>query len=603
MGDVPQTNYQSNQNFDPDVRKMYKHFVTGGTTPDDNENGQNVGIDDLRGQISVNVTGQNSKNLIASLNIDPTSTSASPTPNTTTAVQSVQESRCHTFYRIIGFPVVSSDKSSYYNPGLDIIKEAGRSVNLKDKISIASNIDPKFSALSQARESYATTTSQIFSVPESVEAGILALTSGTYGSASTVNIRKFAFTINSNDPFDFEVTNQSYSSPGDINSTSTIVGDKIVSLSLFQDGNGNFPNQNIGDYKVMHQHRHVIKPFMVDPRIDFSIWASESKTISGLSKRIAVPFVPDASYLKTSDTATAERPLLEKIISDRFSNKKISDTGTATTDVINYVKGFKNIQSITIGTVQIGDIFSGSVFKVSQQQAFAQYLSTIQALMFKLVDSMRIIHAAQGTYYWLPSPSINGPEGGCSIRNVPINLKINPDLITVNDFNIINNQAQIIISNINPNVAQSTAIPDPGSYAFSNYKLTFDSGTSNSQGSWSSKTQETLTNQRKRLLSKAGDALQIVEMIMGEFSGLGLADIVAIIGALYVMPENDLLGFLDADAVVRAEKVLNYPKDSLKNRKSDISTSMLSLTKNVNGFYQIMDQVFQDYLNNNALNL
>jgi hypothetical protein len=92
-------------------------------------------------------------------------------------------------------------------------------------------------------------------------------------------------------------------------------------------------------------------------------------------------------------------------------------------------------------------------------------------------------------------------------------------------------------------------------------------------------------------------------MIMGEFSGLGLADIVAIMGSLYVMPFEDLLGFLDDDAIVRAEEVLEQPADSLKNKRSGITDAMTSLCNTVNGFYQIMDQIFQDYLNNAALNL
>jgi hypothetical protein len=113
------------------------------------------------------------------------------------------------------------------------------------------------------------------------------------------------------------------------------------------------------------------------------------------------------------------------------------------------------------------------------------------------------------------------------------------------------------------------------------------------------------------MLEEAGDALQIIEMIMGEFSGLGLADIVAIMGALYVMPLNDpaskgtgnLLGFLDEDAVIRAEEILVLPDGTLQNVRSGITPAMTSLCNTVNSFYQIMDQIFQDYMNNNALNL
>ena len=609
--DTPQSNSQSNQNFDPDIRKMYKHFVTGGNTPDDNDTTQSVGIDDLRGQISVSVTGQTSSNLIKALNIDPTTGSPAPTTTTSTPVQLAQESRCHTFYRIIGFPVISEDKKTFYNPGFDIIKQVDsngkpikRNVDLAFKLKVASNVGKPFEDISKARESYAAGTAKIFSVPESVEAGVLALTSGTYGSKSNVNIRKFAQPfLQDNDPFNFSPGSQAYSSPGNVLMNSSWVGDKEVTFADYQDSNGVKPNPSIGGYKILRQHSHIIKPFMVDPRIDFSIWASESKTTSGLSRRVAVPFVPDASYLKTSDTATAERPLLEKIITEAYSILKTSDAGDAVSNAIDYVKGNKNIQTISIGGVEVGDIFSGKVFKVSQQQAFAQYLLTIQALMAHLVASMSVIHAAQGIYYWLPTPSDSGPEGGCTIRDVPLNQNISTDLITPYDFDIIKSQVQLILSGVTSTIAQPTATPDPGSYAFAGYKLTFDSGTSDSQGDWGAKTKETLTAKRNRVLSKAGEALQIVEMVMGEFSGLGLADIVAIMGALYTMPPTDVLGFLDDDAIVRAEVVLKAQPGTLKSQRPDITQSMTSLASFVNGFYKIMDQVFQDYLNNNALTL
>jgi len=612
--DTPQDNFISNQNFDPDVKKMFKHFVTGGHTPDDNETTQNIGIDDIRGQISVSITGDTTKNLIKSLNINPASNTIAGTPNTTTPVQLAQESRCHAFYRIIGFPVVNSDQSDFYNPGLDIVKGKGitREVTLERKLRIASNVGAKFEALSQAREQYASQCSQIFSVPTSIEAGVLALTSGTFGNKGNVNKRKFAQPFEkSKEPFDYDPEKQSYSSPGDITSTFSLVGNNEVLLSDYQDPDAssdeNFKPKVATGGGILFGHRHIIKPFIVDPRIDFSIWSSESKTSSGVSRRIAVPFVPDASYLRTSSTATAERPLLEKIITERFAVTKVQDAGTASSNLIEYVMSFKDIQSINIGSTPISDIFSGNVFKLSQQQAFAQYLSTIQALMFKLVDAMRIVHARQGSYYWLPIPDVSGPEGGCSTRDVPIRLGTNLDrnLLTVNDFDIIEKQASTLLSNLHSSILQTNNKPvsDVGGYAFSNYKLTPDPGNSDSYGNLSQKTQNNLESIRSTSLNQAADALQIIEMIMGEFSGLGLADIVAIIGSLYVMPINDLLGFLDDDAIVRAETSLKQQSGSLKGNRSGIVPAMTSLCNTVNGFYQIMDKIFEDYINNNALSL
>lgn len=608
--ETPQSNYQNDQNADPDIKKMFKHFVTGGHTPEDNETTQNIGIDDIRGQISISVTGTGTEDLIKSLNIDPSSNTIAGTPNTSTPVLLAQESRCHAFYRIIGFPVITADKSRFYNPGLDIIigTDIKRTLTLKEKISIASNIGKDFEKLSQARELYPNETSKIFSVPTSIEAGVLCLTSGTYGKNGNVNKRKFAESFKSTAPFDFAVDKQSYSSPGDISSTYSLVGNNEVRLADYQDVNADAskqfkPNK---DFNIMKAHQHIIKPFMVDPRIDFSIWGAESKTSSGVSKRIAVPFVPNASYLKTSSTATAERPLLEKIITDRFATPSAQAAGLDAESVIDYAKSIKSIQNINVGGTTISSIFSGSVFKLSQQEAFAESISTISAMMSKLVGSIGIVQEVQGDYYWLPIPNSAGPEGGCSIRDVPLSKNISSTLITSADFDIIEKQIGVLLSNLSSLTPNSTATPDPGSFAFSTYKLTFDSSTSDANGNLSAKSQDTINTTRNSALEEAGEALQIIEMIMGEFSGLGLCDIIAIMGALYVMPlddhtsEGNLLGFLDNDAIDRAEIVLNQPIGSLRSARSGIVPAMTSLCDTVNAFYQIMDKMFQDLLNDNA---
>lgn len=606
--DTPQNNFQSVQNLDPNIKQMFKDFVTGGTTPNNNEPSQNVGIDDIRAQVSVTITGQTTQNLIKSLNINPATNTIAGTSNVTTPSKLAQESRCHAFYRIIGFPVVNADKSDFYNPGLDIIigNNITRQVTLERKLRIASNVGAKFEAISQAREEYPAQASQIFSVPSSIEAGVLALTSGTCGKDNNTNIRKFAQTFEkSKDPFDFDIAKQSYSFPGDISSMKCKVGDFEVLLSDFQDpsaapeddfkANTNFP--------ILSGHRHIIRPFIVDPRIDFSIWAAESKTAVGTSKRIAVPFVPNGKYLQTSPIAKAERPLLEKIIRDRFSAPQVQDAGISVTRVVDYVKNSKNIQTINIGGNTIGDIFTGSIFKLSQRQAFAQFLANAQSIIAKLVRCIDTVATSQSLYYWLPLPSNLGPEAGCVIRDVPLDGNLDPSLLTEYDQDILQNQVSVILSGINHSIAAISTAPDPGNFSFSNFKFPFDSSTSNSLGNLSSKTQTTITDIRNEYLTQASEALQIIEMIMGEFSGLGLCDIFAILGALYVIPINDLLGFLDDDAVVRAETALGQPAGSLKDARTGIGEAMTSLSNTVNAFYQIMDQMFKDRKNNNDTNL
>jgi len=178
---VSQSTVQNTQNNDIDVVQTYKDYITGGNTANDNSPGANVGIDDIRVSVNVSVLNNKTADLISALNITPGSTPAS-TPNTTTPDIKSQESRCHAFYRIIGFPIVSADKSSYYNPGMDIVKQVdstgnpvSRQITLSTKISIASGVGAQFEAISTARETWAANTAKIFSNLQSVEAGVLAM--------------------------------------------------------------------------------------------------------------------------------------------------------------------------------------------------------------------------------------------------------------------------------------------------------------------------------------------------------------------------------------------------------------------------------------------
>jgi hypothetical protein len=607
--DSPQSVHQVNQIYLINVQKMYKHYITGSSTPGDNEQGEIIGIDDVRGEISVSVTGTTTANLINSLHISPTSTTPAPTPNTSTPVRFAQESRCHAFYRIIGLPVVSADGKSFYNPGLDVIKVSGvgRQITLDKKIQIANSVGADFEKLSQSRETYVGGVAQIFSVPDSIEAGVLALTSGTYGKKGVPNIRKFNIPFSNNPdaankPLDLKngIAEQAYTTPGSIISNVTLWGENEVFLADFQDANGAKPNVSVGGYKIMSQHEHIIRPFMVDPRIDFSVGASRSKTVSGVSKRVAVPFVPDSSYLTAGSTSFADTPLLEKIITQRAKQfKSTTDAGQAAQQQIDFLKKIKTI--VNPGTSSpskpFSAIFSDQIFQISQQDMFNKYVSKMQSLVDALVDQMQFIHGIQGLWYWLPKPDQRGPEGGCTVRNLPITEGFNTDFYTTLDKDVVANQIQFFIANITSSAAQANAIPDLAGTGKTIPVFTFDSNTSDSEGDTTSDTMKTLTQRRTSELTDAGRALQVVEMIMGEFSGLGLCDIVVIVGALWTMPFADLLGFLDVDAFSRAQKLLpngqSIPTQTTAGHNigtgDGVQDSLQTLSIYVTGFYQIMD--------------
>jgi hypothetical protein len=494
----------------------------------------------------------------------------------------------------MGFPVISTSYT-FYNPGLDTVKQSGvdRTITLQYKIDVATNVGTAFESISSARETWAASASQIFSVPASIEAGVLALTSGTVSSAGGPILRPFSkfFTAASSNPFDFTISDQQYP----IASNSSLVGDQALLLNLYVDAFGNSTNPNF------FTHQHIIAPFMVDPRIDFSLWSNESQTSSGLSKRVAVPFVPDSTYLKTGATAAAQRPLLETIIRNRIN--QMNNTGAAgqtTQNAVAQIQAFKNMPVNNIGSTTLSNVFSGTIFQTSQQDSLANYIKIIQSMVQKLCNALHDVHFAQTQYYYLPQPATSGPEGGGTIRNVIFGGGLP---FVQNDFNLYFNQLQALMSSITTSVSTSNATPDTGGFSIDPAKITFDSSTSNSFGDLSAQANKKITNSRNKTLGDANNALQIIEMIVGEFSGFGLCDIIAIMASLNTMSMSDILGFLDIDAYKRAQQP---PPAGLGSAitsagQSSITTSMTNLAASVFQFYQIMDVVFLNYFSNNTL--
>lgn len=594
MVDQPQSTFQDDQDYNIDIPQQFSDFITGSSRQDINT-GHKIAIDDIRSQINTDLTNQPSKKVLAALN--PNGSNNSGTPNTTTPAQLVQESRCHTFFRIIGFPVVDSSKKLFYNPGLDIIKQGtSRKITDQVKFDIATNPIDGFENLSSARQTYVNNTAKVFANKGSIEASVLALTSGSVGTKGAANLRKFVAPLDkfSNDPFDMTIENQTYS----IGAVS-LVGNKEVLLNNFQGANAsstnpNYPNTNITNPNLFSSHVHIIMPFIVDPRIDYNVYPMESPNVTGLSKRISVPFAPNNNFRKATANSYAQPPLLEKIIRERFSvvNQNI-DSGVATQDLVNYIKDFKAIQDVEL----VQQIFSSDIYKLSQQSALANYLNQINSMIRALFNALKDIQTAQGIYYWLPSPSLSGPENGSEVQDV---IKTNPnlstDLITQEDLDIIIKNAQTNIANTIASISQSNAISDIGNSFANFFSITLNKDSSSSFGSLSDQSLQGLGNTRNQILAKANAALQIVEMIVGEFSGFGLSDIMAIMGALYIMPQNDLLGFLDDDSFDRMNQFISTSGLT----RPDLTQSMTSLTTTVKSLYSIMDDTLQDYLNSNS---
>ncbi len=533
---------QKPQNFDINIEKIYTDFIST--------------IDSVRSNI--NITDPANLNLLKKFT--EASFSGSPTTSGLKAEQTPQESRCHAFYRILGLPVVSN--SGIYNPGLDIIIEPGRTITLSQKVAIANSLLQGFLEISLAREQYVNNNLKTFSNNNSIDSCVLAL--------SGSNIREFSSPFKKDaSSVDFNIANQSYiiSKESLIGSNSKVTFDQYIGLE------GTPPTQ------FTTTRYHLIKPFMVDPRIDLT---------TASDKKIAIPFVRDKLQLRVNETKYVSRPIIEKIIRDRFgvANQK-ANIGSLPQTVVDDILNNDTIKDSAL----VQKVVSGNLYNLSEQQQFIKYLSIIYSMIDKLTEAQKTILDAQSQYYWLPIPSKTGPEGGCTVS--PIYQKIPASLLTQKDLSVVAAQLKDVTNQLNSQAATVLNQTDVGGFLLPAYTVTYSNDTTNALGDNNSESLKQLTGNRESTLSEANAALRTIEIIMGEFSGFGLCDIIAIMGALYVMPANSLLGFLDRDAYSRAKEVkeLGLPEQN----PVQITDALVDFSKTVSDFYNIMDKIYKDF--------
>lgn len=558
-----QSNSFDNQIYEINIDQMYQDYIQK--------------IDSKRSY--VNIIGQNTSQLLQAIGGNP----EAPTSNNLVPATTFQESRCHAFFRIVGFPVCNQTMDKIYNPGHDIIY-GQRSILLSDKIDIANNPISGFNALSNTREQYFLNNLTIFNTPNTIDAGVLSLS----GGANPAGKRQFnsPFLINQ-DPFSTSVVDQSYAgvytsivgggADGDSNSGN-------VNLAQYYDASFNTPATKT----LLPIKFHLIRPFLVDPRIDFSC--------SPTTNRIGVPFVPNNSYLQVSSTIYAPPPVLEVVIRDRFNgSNQGTSIGDATTEFSQFIAAATNappdqniLEQINLAQYQ----------QLSTNMQFLQYVNIIQAMVKKLVAAQIMISSAQSQYYWVPVPSTTGPEGGCTVQGIflPPSTAIQTakniqPLFTTYDGSILIATAQSLFSQTqqNPQASAAEGQADPGGFARSFVNSSLTPSYSSSYVNNSMSTQTGLSARRQSILANASDALRIVEIIMGEFSGLGLCDIIAILASLYTMTDVDLLGFLDTDALNRMNA--QFSSDFTN---PGIETAMGSFCTTINQFYQLMDALYKN---------
>ena len=567
------SNFKDNQKYKIDIEKIYSSIIEQ--------------IDNIRSHVSTANNSAKLKAFIKSANSTNSSTK-SILSQVQTDVNNFQESRCHAFYRLIGLPVFEPAGTSY-SPGLN--RDSNKKSDfLKYKKLVAAGIPDDLYGLMDKREVGFNNYLQIFSIPN-INSSVLAL--------SIVSPKPRNFNILSisavQDPFDSKVEDQTYSFDNTSNYSGT--GD----LTVYQDSNGNVATSPVLGY--LSKRSHIIAPLMVDPRVELTINPPYigSAGQGAICKIVGAPFALDKSQLLYIENIYATRPIIETVCRQRLNisqpESKLSDRFQK---ILNYVK---NTDLVTDPDL-LNKVFENPTL-ANEDQVFLKYINIMKAMVDKMVEALQIIADTEMEYHWVPIPDKKGPEFGSTTQGIIIG---DPNIqADSKEQAIINKILDNEVAQINSNSSTITQ-PDLGNFTDINIAPSPDDTTTDAIEDRSQNEFTSMTEERDKKTSAANDALRTIEIILGEFSGLGLCDIIAVYLALWTIDRESLVNMLDSESFARLSQIKELQSEEVKNRQSnnnmppsgfDIVTVMTKFEQRVSEIYTIMDKLMLDRLTNN----
>lgn len=550
-----QQKFIDDQNFDIDLSKIYSAYIKE--------------IDNIRSYVSI----VDSKNKI--------DLQAKDIGEINTAVNQIdiipQESRVNAFYRLIGLPIIN-DNNSFYNPGYDIDNISADKKN--EKLNIAKNINNKTLTTLLNREKYSQDISKIYSVPDIISSIFLL---------SSRNTRKFNATVDKNNlNFVIEPKDSSY----EIEYTSAGVLKTDYRKYVAEDATTTVITKQRGlDLNLLNPANatryHFIRPLMVDPRVEFSI--------RPYTNQMCVPFVKDKSktIIISQDVVTKgpvylKKPLLEKIYIDRYSfSSKLGSIGETFTQAKDYAED----NYIIFSNDFLSKIYNDPTTPVAVINIFNNYLNIIKNMLSRLNSALNDLDKAENLYCYVPVVDSRGIEYGITTRNIVLN---DPNK-TKEEINIVNKSVKNLVNKITPNITQE--VNDEG-FAFSEISSLTDPANSDAFGNVNEEDLASLLAKRNNICSKAGKALQDIEVILGESGGIGLCDIISMYLALYLLEDEYFIDLFDQDCLNRLkssgrpELLTVVANNRLNGKVPDPKLAIQKLEQKITEIYNLMDNIF-----------
>jgi hypothetical protein len=477
----------------------------------------------------------------------------------TTELNSIfpQESRCNAFYRMLGLPVVAPN-GELYSPGFN--PDANRDAAERQRqLTIANALLQEIGPVLNSRELYPKNMAAIFQQQNEFASAT---------AVSSIYVRNFAKQFKSGlNPLDKDL--QTFQIPDRQEFVNTkFAKDNLDSL---------LPSE------------HILKPFVTDPRIEW--------TVAPAANRICVPFLTDKSKTQLSKGQFLKRPYIEQVLRTRISEANtiaVSATQPASgqylRDLIASIQSNKAIVDQTAIETLSNPL---NTLQKSELAVFEKFVRILESFISELVKSINQIGRIGIEINWKPIPNINGPEFGSELNT--------PNGSDDKNNNQIENE--ILYAELMNVISQTTltedSVVDLGEFAFSDSDYTPLSTTQHNYD-WYDKQLKVKTNRRNELGNKANDLLKRIEIITGEFSGLGLLDIIAIQATFWTISPEALLGLIDGPARDRMTKDKKLSTTGI-TPKSGV-TALLEFEKKLSGIYILMDTFYQNIIDANGVN-
>lgn len=487
------------------------------------------------------------------------------------------ESRAHAFFRMLGLPVGVDEE--YYNPGFP--EPPG---NKTKRLNINKKVLEKINKISDIREEQQAKINALFFDDN--------LAGSIYAYLLRFN-REFGATIFNSDgsggPYDF--VDQKYD-------VSTRTEQYNVMLGLAKDDVGKAEMQAAVSHISsvlggLGAGQHILRPFVVNPDI--------AETVMPDSKLICVPFLKtrEDTLISKEPITYLLRPGIEAIIRARLTSsnavgqdyiaqvkKYLDQSSEVTEDINDAIQIINNTSEDKNITAAIEEEISG--YGNLQLKNVAKLFKLMTYLIKKLVDYQQDIDLAFQKIGWLPIPNQYGPElgtNGASSRSIPGSVGSEIDaLIAALNLKIFANKY------VDQEIAELGNFASPFSIQV------------NSTDQYTDKLNE-LKQYKDKISNQALEAMGNIELIMGEVSGLGLMDVLAVYYALWSMEEKYLIAMLDNDAFGRLidEGLTSTAiEERVNGGKATLESAILEMEIRTKLVLTFMDRAYKETLDNNV---